>query len=387
MVALETERTNLELRLRQTEVEKSELHQEMRSLKVSMEDEIRRTHIDMEDMERKHKIELEEQQRLARINEEDHAHQLRIKDDEIAACKKKLEEESDIHNKSIEDLKRALIEDNLRVTQELQREFALEKNGLMAEFQEQEQNIRRKCESQTASLHSELSQLAIEHQRERDTLSDELENARKDLLSVHAQVSSTEEKLLLQQKINSDLRQVISDQSANILSVEATKISLSSKTQELDALIATKDNAIRILEQRLADADEKVSCAKEKLMREETLRRNLHNQVQELKGNIRVFCRVRPPIAGETNEIAEIRYPDKDTECSTIELLGPSIESATGIASTKSHVFGFDRVFSAHASNADVFSEISQLVQSALDGYNVCIFCYGQTGSGKTFTM
>ena len=27
------------------------------------------------------------------------------------------------------------------------------------------------------------------------------------------------------------------------------------------------------------------------------------------------------------------------------------------------------------------------VVESAFQGYNICIFAYGQTGSGKTFTM
>ena len=35
-----------------------------------------------------------------------------------------------------------------------------------------------------------------------------------------------------------------------------------------------------------------------------------------------------------------------------------------------------------HSECFEIFSP-----QSALDGYNVCVFAYGQTGSGKTYTM
>lgn len=47
----------------------------------------------------------------------------------------------------------------------------------------------------------------------------------------------------------------------------------------------------------------------------------------------------------------------------------------------------FDQIFDFNSGQESVYSEVSALVTSVLDGFNVCIFAYGQTGSGKTFTM
>ena len=49
--------------------------------------------------------------------------------------------------------------------------------------------------------------------------------------------------------------------------------------------------------------------------------------------------------------------------------------------------FTYDSVFGANSTQEEVFEDTKRLVQSAVDGYNVCIFAYGQTGSGKTYTI
>ncbi|XP_031279205.1 kinesin-like protein KIN-14R [Pistacia vera] len=113
-----------------------------------------------------------------------------------------------------------------------------------------------------------------------------------------------------------------------------------------------------------------------KFNEEHAKRKKLYNQVQEAKGNIRVFCRCRPLSKEEGSAGCAIDFSAvKDGELGIL----------TG-ASTKK-IFKFDRVYTPKDDQADVFADASPLVISVLDGYNVCIFAYGQTGTGKTFTM
>ena len=121
-----------------------------------------------------------------------------------------------------------------------------------------------------------------------------------------------------------------------------------------------------------AYSDMKDAVAKYK--RECRLRKQLYNQLMELRGNIRVYCRVRPISAAEMADGADsVRFP-QDDEITVLAERGPKS-------------FEFDRVFSPESSQTQVFEDTAPLIASVLDGYNVCIFAYGQTGSGKTYTM
>eukprot|EP00803_Ostreobium_quekettii_P009866 evm.model.scf_1058.2 EVM.evm.TU.scf_1058.2 scf_1058:6445-10818(-) len=144
---------------------------------------------------------------------------------------------------------------------------------------------------------------------------------------------------------------------------------------------------------RKVESLEALVVEKETQMKEgEEIRKRLHNTIMELKGNIRVFCRVRPVGDGECGTAPKtatplVEYPSQgDQKDRAIKVLAPSGSSGTS-SDFQPFEFAFDRVFPAQSTQEDVFDEISQLVQSALDGYKVCIFAYGQTGSGKTYTM
>ncbi|KAE9589473.1 hypothetical protein Lal_00000287 [Lupinus albus] len=105
--------------------------------------------------------------------------------------------------------------------------------------------------------------------------------------------------------------------------------------------------------------------------------RKLYNQVQDLKGSIRVYCRVRPFLSGQPNFVSSV----DSIEDGTITISIPS-KNGKGRRS-----FNLNKVFGPSSDQLEVFSDMQPLIRSVLDGFNICIFAYGQTGSGKTYTM
>ncbi|EGB03936.1 hypothetical protein AURANDRAFT_1243, partial [Aureococcus anophagefferens] len=164
--------------------------------------------------------------------------------------------------------------------------------------------------------------------------------------------------------------------------VRALKPQIAAARREARATLAelpavSKDVAAQILS-RVRSTERELAETTRKYKRELGERKRLHNLVQELRGNIRVFCRVRPVSKREREHAGEdmascVSFPN-DGE----------INVASG---RKEKTFEYDQVFNVDSKQADVYEEISGLVTSVLDGYNVCIFAYGQTGSGKTYTM
>jgi hypothetical protein len=105
-----------------------------------------------------------------------------------------------------------------------------------------------------------------------------------------------------------------------------------------------------------------------------------YNEKMNILGNIRVFARIRPLIGIERDKgcervLSSEKYDTYDSVTVNNQEKG------------RKKAFQFDRVYTDTATQAEVYAGAEPLLQSALDGHNVCIFAYGQTGSGKTFTM
>lgn len=273
---------------------------------------------------------------------------------------------------------------------ELRREHNGEKDQLIREHREALEAVERRYRSELADERAqstrELQELRAKLGAEQQDMNLELLRREREIQEMRSQLETLKSDLDREQSIKGTLQQQLAEMSTTNMTLEDRMRGLRAKIEFLESDNQQQSDSFAKMEMRLQEALRVAEEARQKLIKEETERRVLFNKYQELKGNIRVMCRVRPLLDPSEGEAAKFTFPDTKTS-SQIDVTGPEERSSLGVVTRKVLPFEFDRVFDPSVQNEEVFGEISQLVQSALDGYNVCIFCYGQTGSGKTYTM
>lgn len=132
------------------------------------------------------------------------------------------------------------------------------------------------------------------------------------------------------------------------------------------------------MKQHLKEATAELDIVSTKYKEEQKKRKTLLNELEDMKGKVRVYCRIRPFSTKEKTDA------DKAQPCVNIT---DEVSLVVGTQKNRMKDYNFDSVFGLNSTQEEVFDDTKRLIQSAIDGYNVCIFAYGQTGSGKTFTI
>ncbi|GME72941.1 unnamed protein product [Ambrosiozyma monospora] len=261
-----------------------------------------------------------------------------------------------------------------------------EKKVIEESFEDQLSNLKREGEIKIENIKSDyhLKKQAIRLQIENTKV--EIDTTNKMIEEAQWTISTNKDKI---EKLSNEFKIAKADSGEFEEKTKTLRFDVSSLIQ----ISADRSKEYDKLKEKSEKMVEDTQTLKEKLLEEETARRKLHNRLQEIKGNIRVFCRIKPELETSSfpHKITPLLETTDGKEHLSISEVPNTDQRQLQFNSNKSNIkkfnFGFDKIFGMESSNSEIFGEISQLVQSALDGYNVCIFTYGQTGSGKTYTM
>ena len=132
--------------------------------------------------------------------------------------------------------------------------------------------------------------------------------------------------------------------------------------------------------QEIVQRDEMIEETNQRISLYEGKQKQLLEEFLKLKGNIRVFIKVRPVLPVDYTAYASLL---RDGSFDHVKLK----PSGKYSISVNEQDLNFDRVYGPEEGQEEIFSEIEPLLESMKEGSDICILCYGQTGSGKTHTM
>jgi hypothetical protein len=116
----------------------------------------------------------------------------------------------------------------------------------------------------------------------------------------------------------------------------------------------------------------------ETLNNELNLRRKIHSRYMNLRGNLRIMCRIRPFLDSENLGVNKKSFDNVFKNFN---------DTFTIFDKNKIRKYELDYIFNQKNTQQDVYDEVSLLVQNMTNETNICVISYGQTSTGKTYTI
>ncbi|XP_058727288.1 kinesin-like protein KIN-14P [Vicia villosa] len=344
------------------DMEKKEIDKEVKRLIKEVEEknmEISTFKQELETMKKRYEVQCSKIENMERkeIDKEVEGKNMEKKeiDEEVMRLIKEVEE------KNIE--KKEIGKEVTRLIKEVE-----EKNMEISTMKQELETMKNRYEEQCSKLKSETKDAELELKQKSQEHEAKMESLRNKVRESEAIMEAKYQKWNMKQNI---MQKALSFQFSSIQKLKLSWDSIKQDVVKERMIYKEECNRLGVNLKPLVHAAENYQTVL-------TENRKLFNELQELKGNIRVYCRIRPFIPGqkEKQSIVE-RIGESD-----LVVANPSKQGKEALKT-----FKFNKIFGPASTQAEVYDDIQAFIRSVLDGFNVCIFAYGQTGSGKTYTM
>jgi len=196
---------------------------------------------------------------------------------------------------------------------------------------EQTKKLQKKMDSEKKALEDK--------NREMEELMEEMKREYRDQIGV-----LTEQSAVLNEQLN--------DQDDKLKQAEKERKKNLQKVQELEAAtgnIADLKKENKVMAKALKEANKEMEVAEVKYKQEMKKRKKLHNEIEDMKGKIRVFARVRPLMGNEVKR--------GDSNCVAIpDEMTVNIDTKNGVKA-----YHFDTCFGPESTQEEVFDETARL--------------------------
>ncbi|TYZ65274.1 hypothetical protein PybrP1_007019 [[Pythium] brassicae (nom. inval.)] len=316
----------------------------------------------------------------------------------LEAEKRELVAKIEALQRTVRDLERAEVE-NASALRDLHKQLEIN-STLRLQAEQKEQEALAKLRAFEAGVQENARQLSVEI-GVRQMLENQVRELRNEHVAVNAQMEATRSEMKMMRVARDAAEGKASAQAAAFEAqreheqlafqreaerLREDKVSLESEVKtlrervssardgDLEELCTVKREAevlrLRLKElsnqgtQTVAQKDKLIEELQEKVKVGDKLRRTMHNTIQELRGNVRVFARTRPFLpsdrAGSADPVPAISC---EYDGQTMKLKKPSKGGEF-----ESHAFSFDKVFAPSMGQDAVFDEVSEFMQGSGNG-------------------